>query len=286
MKKTKLIYLWFFFAYGVIVFTGCNNAIKLTKIEKRPRCPTTVEGQFVSEEEWHGKAPAIIFRERGHYKIYPGEIISLDSAGVIFDADRQSPVFDPEPKYYPFKEIETVVDSEGKAIAGKFPAKLITIWHIELHLKNLDNPEVPVSIIETEPNKPFGFCIPPGSYAIKEIRFIDDHSNIDINADSLNISLKIQASRVNYIGDIYLDSQPPENLSADSLTIPYKIHSRPEGQAMAGVLGGAIGGMLYAADLNAMGIIGEHTLWFVNNMDHFEKKGETSIIQNILKWNK
>ena len=287
MKKTKLIYLWFFFAYGVIVFTGCSNAIKLTKIEDLQGCSTTIEGNFLYEAKWEGIAPAILIWERGRYKALSGEIISQDSSGIIFDQEKQSPVFDPKPKYYAFNDIVLAVDQNGKIIAGKIPERLQRIKFIEILMINLASnfSNDFEFMIQLKPNQPFGFCIQPGNYLVKEIRFVDHFSNVDVNADSLDITFTIDKQRANYIGDIYIGQKPPQNIPADSINIEYKILSRPNDSAAANYLSGVLGWIYYESYINSDNVIGEHILWIANDYNHFEKKGKASSVKNLLNLN-
>lgn len=260
-----------------VLLSGCATTKALT-LKDEPQCESSVEGFLHSEDEWSGPRPALILK-KDRKKVLAGDLIAVDDEGVRFDASKQGPFFDPEEKYYPYSEVELLVGETGEVLHGKISMQDTRAWGMDIVLIPAHDLEAKTIKLSLPPNESFSYCLPPGEYLIKDIFFVDKNKNIDRGIDYPEFMLRVEAGASNYIGDFYLDNAPSD--SQDSFEIPYKIHSRPNEAAMAGVLGGAIGGALHAVSIGAKGIVGKHKL-VIEAASDFEPLGKNPKKINLL----
>ncbi|NOX90783.1 MAG: hypothetical protein GXO77_17420 [Calditrichaeota bacterium] len=239
----------------LILFLGCSP--KAITLSDYPRCKSTVEGFYHYRSRWNGKFP-VLFKKKDR-KIIPvyGKILEQKEDGFLFDPKRQGPLYDPEPEFFPNEKIVAVIDSSNKIIFGELPEKYKRTWELFLFVKNMDVKGSEIKVLELKPNKRFGFCLVPGNYHIKKIRFKNNEGLIDEALDLPNLYFSVESNSVNYIGDIYLDFYDKKN---NVIYLPYKNVYNPSEVAIAGVMGGAIGGALYVAFKAAKGAEGIHVM--------------------------
>ncbi len=260
-----------FLLVAYLLLAGCATT-KIPTLEEKQDCLTSVEGFFHSRDVWAGRRPALILKS-DQKKALGGELISYDENGVTFDASRQGPFYDPEKKYYPYKDVKTLIGHKGEVLYGQLPKDATVSWGLQLSLVPRKNRDQKSLKLELKPNEPFGYCLQPGIYFVKEVYFIDKHKNMDKAVDFPDLFIHVEKNTSNYVGDIYLD--PLEINQEEEIALPYKIHSRPKDAFNAGFLGGLVGGALYAASISAKGIIGQHSIIVKEDKD-FRHKGYNS----------
>ena len=178
------------------------------------------------------------------------------------------------------KKIETLIGNDGEILAGKMPKRMSRVFSIQLFLQLTTNEENEPIRLVLKPDKQFGFCIPPGTYVIKRILFIDNDDNVDEGVDFPALFVNVEANHTNYLGDLFLDTHKKE--LNNPINIAYKIVSRPQGAFAAGMMGGMIGGAIHGAAIASQGIIGEHKL-FITSSENFEPKGKNPPKTNLLQ---
>jgi hypothetical protein len=262
----------------LILFMSCSNSIKLVETRKSTNCKTTIEGVYISPSQWREAKPALIVEEDGERQFLRGEIISYDSSGVTFDPKRESPLYDPKPKYYSFDKVATFIDEEGRVIAGTLPQKLTTTYSMELFPFDSTKANKKPYKMVLKPNQEFGYCIPEGNYLVVQILFVDKKGNVDVGIGFPKLSVLVEANHANRIGTLFLNLA--DSTVTDSLIVPYKILSRPNEAAMMGFLGGAVGGALHAASISKK-IRGKHRIYFATD-DVMDQQGRLPKRNNCL----
>lgn len=275
-----------FFLLIMSTIIGCATS-KIPSLKHRPDCETSVEGYYYCVDPWQRSKPALIIRHGTGMKILTGEIMSQDAKGVTFKPKGEGYIAEPDPEYFKFKNIEALIDENGEVAYGIIPDQFSRAYALELHLTPRDDPESKPIKLVLEPNKQFGFCVPPGNYIVSEIQFRNDYQKmVDEGVDIPRLEVRVEENHSNYIGDIYMDCGDLRR--EDPIAIPYKIKHRPS-EAMndfiAGAAAGAIGAGLAAASGSSpalpKGVIGIHTIYIEEN-DEFAMKGKSTKINNII----
>jgi len=248
----------------VVAFVGCSQS-KLVPFTVNPSCQTTVEGQYFAGDTWEGQSPALILKETQNDQIIYGKILHISSDSVLFDGAPQGPFYNPDPTTYSLNEVTAVIDTAGQVVHGYLPTAYSTSWRMELHIIRKGDPDQKVRRMMLHPESPFSFCLEPGTYQVEQIFFHDPKGNMDRLAETPDFEFTIQAQAVNYLGDFYLDVPGDQGTKYE---LDYVIDYRPNSVPAAGMVGGAIGGVLLAAYQSAQGVIGTHTLRVVNNVEY------------------
>ncbi len=167
-----------------------------------------------------------------------------------------------------------MIDSNKQLIYGKIPKKFYRVLNIQMILEPENQPEVKPSRILLKADEQFGFCVPPGTYQVKAVTFIDKDGNSDYVVDLPKLKLTIKENAANYIGDLYLNYCPEGIQVQDTLILPTKMGGRI-----------AAGGLLFVIASELQGIIAIPRLFATFN-DNFNKKGKQSLILSSLRFQK
>ena len=261
---------------GMLSCSGSNKIL----LKNQPDCQSSVEGYYHCPDDWDGDAPVIIVKKRDVYEIIKGKIVSYDKNGVTFDPKKTSAFYDPKPKYYPFKDIETFIGENKEIIYGNIPKKYSDAYVLRLKLRSLEKMENDPILLELEPNRRFAFCLPVDIYLVTSINFIDKDGNIDGAKDYPEMVIQVDDQCSNYIGHLFLN--PKSDQLKNPIILPYEAVHRPKASASASFLGGMVGAALYEMAKKINGIIGEHKLYI--GMDSgFIPEGKMPIKTNLLQ---
>lgn len=251
--------------FCLFLFPGCTP--KVATLDDRPNCYSSVEGYFESETVWTGDTPSLFVATTGSdHKILKGTVTAVQEDGIVFDRERLSPTFDPEPQLYPNENIIAYVDSTGRVARGTLPSDEGSILNMTLFVRPTANPDGNEKRIILEPNSRFGFCMPPGTYTVTDIHFEENKSgNVDRAVRYGTVQLTVSADSANYLGTVQLNT---ESLDAPSVyPIPVEPESRPQSAFVSGFLFGAIGSVVHDIAIEAQDIIGVHALSTQQNPD-------------------
>lgn len=235
---------------------GCTDYAVSTK--KNPNCTTVVFGRFYSPQKWIGKYPALIVKENYEAKAFFGDIIKTDSAGIWFNRTKEGFLFS-KPRYYEYKNVLCVINDRNEIVYGSIPKKYHGTWDIDIEIKPKADPNGKMLTLKLEANQEFSFCLQPNEYRIIGLTFKRGNDYVDYAAAPTNLTFIVNENRVNYVGDIYLDS-----LVTDSVhQIVCRIGARPSDATM-GVMFGLIGAALL--ELSRSGDRIEHTIGVVGSL--------------------
>lgn len=236
---------------------GCSNVIMALRTSESPGCSTTVVGFFHSGKFWIGKAPKFIRPaicvkdgEGNNREVIPGKVIALREKGIVFLPKKVTLLYTPDTAFFSFDKVVWAIGESGKVVYGELPKGTEqVVWSAKLELSDTAQPEAEHIAMELDPNKPFAYCIPPGTYRVTKITYDADAGEGEEckdESDSLpDILMRVYPHTANYIGDLYLDEH------GDSLPdvhdLPAKIVERPE-YAAAMTLG-LLGALAYESTL-------------------------------------
>lgn len=255
-----------------VFFLSCGPK-ELAKIDSGSPCPAIIEGYFHYEGNWFGEKPLLTTRGVGRNKEFrTGKIIEITDEGVVFDQDRVSPVYNPEPRLFLNREIHSLVDNNGEIIIGEFPNRQIRTEYLDLVIRR-DVPDADLEIVRLRPNELFGYCITPDTYTLVNINWKRVNGDIDGTAFSPVGRFEVRDNEVNYLGWLSLGGSPLEN--SNTLSLPLRIVHRAQGSALASQFG-LVGALLYEAGVSAEGVIGVLDLHLYHSED-FKPQGEMEI---------
>ena len=274
------------------IFVNCASN-RIWTLDQNPGCETSVEGYYHCREPWDKTKPALIIRQGMHMLVIGGEIVSRDDKGVTFDPDGKVFTGDPKPEYYPFDEIEALIDENGKLLYGTIPEKYSRSYALELHLISQDTTKSESVKLLLKPNRRFGFCVPAGNYIVSKLQFKNDYMGIiDEGVDIPEFRISVAENKSNYIGDIYLDCGKGD--LNDPVLIQYKIARRRDGDRegydtvlVGGLFGGVAAGLYEVSKdrkpipKDPRGIVGKRKL-FIEKNDDFVVKGVNPQMDNIV----
>ncbi|MGH7495914.1 MAG: hypothetical protein ACREOO_26460 [bacterium] len=225
--------------------TACAGTRELVTTKENPACDTTIEGNYYNEEFWTGKIPALVTKKNGELIVWEGAIVSIDDKGIRFDPRRESPFYDPPEKLYTFDEIVCAVDERRKTVYGTVPEKNRKVWLLELQVASASQPDARSFKICLVPNEKFSYCLAPDEYVLKKIQFKMGADFIDEAVNFPKLSFRVAAGMANYLGDLYLDYDQPDQPGV--FVLPFRIKSRPN--QFGAMQFGLIGALLYQASL-------------------------------------
>lgn len=217
----------------IISLIGCSNH-ELTRYSDNPKCNTTIEGSYYKDLQSIIDPPHIFLNANKGQKLVRGQLLSVDSSGVLFDPDNIG-FSNEDPTYYPYDTLYGVIDSFGKLIYGSIPNSYVKKHILTIGLEETKTQEFSRLILT--PNEPFAYCINPGNYKITEINFTDKKIQ-DIGTNFPEIMLTIKDGMVNYIGNVFVDKRKREDENV--LVIPCKRNDEDRGAAL-GMMFGVIG---------------------------------------------
>ena len=285
---------------AVLSLVGCGG-LKVCPLERQPECGTTVEGFYYCAEPWDGPKPALIVRSGPEIRILKGTIVSRDERGITFDQSAEGMLRDPGPEHFPFKRVAALIGENGDVVYGRVPESCSKAYTLELHLRLADSPKAEVIKLSLKPNAQFAFCVPPGTYEVSDMRFINEQLKIvDGAVEPPRVRVVIEEGFSNYIGDWYMNCGPSPS---DSIKVAYKIIRRPSEimseMAAAAVLGAvaptstsiirqavidqttqAVASSLVAGAPLPKGAVGQHRFSIIGR-DSYPKKGVGPIKVNI-----
>jgi hypothetical protein len=221
-----------------VLLYGCGSIKEAQKSANHPNCRSVVEAYYTTDTTYTTKPPFLLLKKpesfNGTRYLYGG-IVSINDTGVIFLRSKKS-------KFFPYEEIECLIDSNNHIAYGEWKRDPEVIWNIELVCQKANAPNSdPFSII-LEANRVSSYCIPSGEYKILYINFFYDEY-LD-QSDSLKFSrFEVHKNAITYIGTFH--SEYKWNLTQGVNYIPVRIIKRgSSGAAAAGVMFGAIGGLV------------------------------------------
>lgn len=235
----RFIIIGFILVFISFFSGGCYSG-ELTKYADDKNCSTTIEGIYYNETSSTIPPPNIFLKMPKYPKLLKGELISIDSMGVIFDPDNIG-FTDYGPTFYPYDTLYGVIDTSGKLIYGSIPDYFAIKHTLMLGFERSDTREIVRLILQ--PNEPFAYCIDTGSYKITEINFVTKNKIEEIGYDLPDITIEIVPGSVNYLGNIYLDYKSKEEENV--LVIPYSRYDSNKSAAI-GVMFGLVGTVVNA----------------------------------------
>jgi hypothetical protein len=225
-----------------MVFAACSGARDALTIQESPACPTVVEGFLHSKIGFNGKVPILML----HYdfqkkQIWHGEIVAVTDSGIVFDPQRDGPLYDPPAKFYPYAAIQCAIDSFATVIYGTIPEKYSIVWDMELQIKKRDSLEALPIRMNLQSNKPFAYCLDPGIYKITALTFKSSTQYIDNGVEYPDLTFEVRPNVSNYLGDLFLDfaTRPSPDVALMQATPAY----RP-GYGMASSYFGLLGAVI------------------------------------------
>jgi hypothetical protein len=191
-----------------------------------PGCKTVIEGNYYQNIIWHGRTPALVIESfNGNSTLY-GELIEVNDKGIVFDAERNNPLFNAPKKLYKYKDIVCAINEEGEIIYGEIPkGKNNIFWTMNLEFISVDSLNKNKYKITLYPNRRFSYCMPPGIYSIENITFLvkSESAKYDITSEAKflpNITMNVKQDYINYIGDIFLNFK--ENIGDSVIVLPFQ----------------------------------------------------------------
>lgn len=224
-----------------------------------PSCKTVVQGIFhapISVKNFDpDERPLMISKKNGVQRIEAGRVISQDSNGIVFRRKKVGVAGGGTDRLYKYSEIMCLLDSSNQVVYGSIAACKLPQWSMEVRLSPLSigagTDEV---VVVMKADEEYSYCVEPGKYAITEIKFMLN-GDIDVNSSKTNLMVDIQKGRVNYLGDVILDS---DEKTTDTWIIPCRIDERKSDGAAAAMFG--IAGFL--VNRLATGSEAQHTLLY------------------------
>lgn len=235
-----------FLILSLCYLTSCSTT-ELTKYSSSNPCFTTLEGKFKSSiPKWRGETPNLLIKGQGSsVEKISGKVIEVKEDGVLFDQKRQSPTYDPEPKFYPKDEIYSFIDSNGELIFGENPRKKHDIEKVKFIFNTSSNDDTKPVSFKAKKDQVFSYCITPGTYTLDRI-FVDRGKlYVDKSAKNIELQVDVKSSATNYLGTLYIDYTDSLQIQP-SFHIPLKMHNRPKGMVY-GVAFGLVGAATYSA---------------------------------------
>ena len=223
------------------MLTGCATT-NLETFEKGSSCQTTLEGYYHNYSVLKTAYPCIFIKDKRGPVYMAGEILEKDASGILFKK-KAGGLYSNDPVYYPLDTLLAAVDTTGKAFYGEVPGKFLAGMHMNIELNDVNNPQRTKLIMELEPDHSFAYCMQPGEYRVKEIIWENENKDVLEGVDMPEITLTIDSGKVNYLGEIYIDTKKPGE--PGTLSIPYKSWNR-DNAAAAGWLFGLAGSVVYS----------------------------------------
>jgi hypothetical protein len=107
-KEKKMINLrvlgWKIFLAIIVLLIGISPLNAQEKI-----------GEIGISNDWIGEKARLILKI-DNSKVLKGKIVNVEKNGVTFDPKREGIFYDPPSKFYPFNNVETLIDNSGKVI--------------------------------------------------------------------------------------------------------------------------------------------------------------------------
>ncbi len=206
--------------YGCANVPGVRN--EAPTISDQPQCRSVVEAFLRTDTVYHPKPPYIVLKKSQDFngtRTYRGGIIELNDSGVVFLRSKDGQ-YSVETKFYPFSDIECLIDSNNQIVIGEWKKK-IGFWNIELMCQKEGNPDAELFSIVLQPNQKVSYCIEPGEYRIVYLRFRSTDNYLDCS-DSLCCSrFTVARNAITYIGTFELEYRWKP--SSGMTMIPFKV---------------------------------------------------------------
>lgn len=244
--------------YSAILFfcIGCTNYAVRTK--DNPHCKTIVSGKAYSQVNWSGQYPAIILKEDGDSKTYYGSIVEIKQDGVIF-ARKLSGRYNRPEKFFPFSDVLCLIDKNKELVYGKIPKEKEESWRVDFTIIPLKDPKAESLTMNFEPNEDFSFCLEPGDYKVREMKFTWKNDYTDFANELPDLTFSVKPDTENYIGEIHIDSTISGN---ESIKIPCISKDRPSDMSV-GIMFGVVGTIVNEVIKEGEEV--EHTISITNN---------------------
>lgn len=189
-------------------FLNCSSAKKAIKPQNSQECQSVIGGFLHSNISFNGKGPALLLHDKPwKKKVLFGSIAKIDSEGIWFEPKEDYCAFCPKVRLYPYSEIACVIDSANTIIYGGLPNKNTNIWGMYFEIIREAVPNDELVGIFLEANKSFSYCLSPGIYTVKNIRFFSNRTYQDEVTLLPKIIIQVDQDKYNYLGDIFLDYQ-------------------------------------------------------------------------------
>ncbi|WP_340105253.1 hypothetical protein [Rhodohalobacter sp. 8-1] len=222
----------FYFTVFFVVFiylAGCSPVDKLQKYkEGESACTATLEGHLFETDKWIGDAPLLVERSVGrNFEYRKGRILELSEEGVMFDEDRRSMANNPEPEFYKYDDLHSLIDSTGTVIQGEYPDSRLRTDYYEFYLSEIGSGNDPV-MFRIEPDKPFRYCIDSGEYGLQTVVWRRQDGTSDISSPFYmpGHSIVVEKGMANYIGNIYVNHSEQHEF-ANHYKFHMEAHERP-----------------------------------------------------------
>lgn len=256
----------------IIIFSGCSQYNKLKRTEKVDNCTSTLEGNVIETDKWLGDTPLLVTRTVGrNFEYKKGKILEITDDGVLFDENRRSIAYNPEPRLYSNDEIHSLVDETGTIVQGVYPDSNLETRHFQFTIQKLASDKKP-DMFRIYPDEPFSYCIEPGEYRFVSLIWQRNDGNSDISSPWFMQSntMIINVNRTNYLGDIYVNNSQKKEFAL-MYEYPLEELERPNKNFYVGFQHGWIIGVAGAVLTEAMrerGVIGILELQIIENLDY------------------
>lgn len=219
---------------GISFFNiGCAHR-ELTKYVDNTSCQTTIEGNYYKRITSIADPPNIFLKMPKAPKLLKGELISIDSNGVMFDPDNVG-FSDQEATFFPFDTLYGVIDTTGTLIFGSVPEYYAVQHTLDIELLDLTTKDVARLVLP--PNEPFAYCIKEGNYKVTGIKFIGKKGVEDIGTDFPEITFEVVPDVTNYLGNIYVDYKTENDENVMLVPCNRNDEGRSAALGMFGILG-------------------------------------------------
>jgi len=208
--------------YGIISFlalvllAGCSTVENLREYETGTNtCHSTIEGELVESDKWIGDAPLLVERTVGrNFEYRKGTILELTDEGVLYDEDRRSMANNPDPEFYKFDDIYSLIDSTKTLISGTYPDSRLRTDYFEFYLQKI-GAEEKLKKFRLKPGQSFQYCIDPGEYSLSSVVWMRQDGNSDISSPfyTTGHTFTINEGMANYLGGIYVNHSEQQELA-------------------------------------------------------------------------
>ncbi len=253
-----------------ILFLSSCSTNKFIALSDNSDCVTTLEGRFLTKDEYNYYAPILLFEKK--YKM--GKVIKFDDAGVFFVEKKSGILHSPDTLSFKYNEIRAVVDSNKQCIWGELKSREKQKVELRLYATRKDDPEYSPIYIDMVSETDFSYCVKPGVYVISGIYREEKPSSLDKAYVSIRQPLfefVVEKGKTNYLGDITLvaDNKKTQN----TLSVAFK-----EQGSASPLIGGLFGGLAYGvtnALLNATAdSCGSFNLDIIHDKEYESKSGK------------
>lgn len=263
--------------YVLLFLTGCSSN-KLIRLEDDQNCATIIEGYYSNPKIWNNYYPAFVLKN-GKFRL--AKEIKRDSIGIFF-LEKKTRIFQtPDTLFFPFSEIQTVIDSTRLCTYGEIIDRhAFKDIKLTLHLAYDNDTTYKPIFLELEPNEKFSYCVKPGNYTIKGI-VVNNNGRLDGSLGIPKIKFNVESNKTNYIGSISLANNLSD--SNNCIVVPYKCFYDSKKSAAVGFMFGLIGTIVYESTKSYNDEADGIYLIKINNDENFKYISNREKVINLIQ---